>query len=225
MRQIILTLFVLTISIASIAQVSINGSVSNSEGVLPYATISIKGSQTGILADENGKFFIMAKKSDTLLISHVGLSKKEVIVGNEANFNIQLEPETLNEIIVVAQGIRKESMSFNCSGYRNHPAHTLTCCANGIVIALTQKELPLSNSLKLYPNPSRDGYFNLNFSKMYREASITVASLTGQTLFSKFLVGFHNTMTVDLSDYPSGIYIINVTVDGKNHSTLKAVKN
>lgn len=67
-------------------------------------------------------------------------------------------------------------------------------------------------SIKAYPNPATD-FMNTEIYNAEKEAFLSVLNISGQTLFSQQLNGSINgtceKITVDLSTYKSGIYIIN----------------
>lgn len=76
----------------------------------------------------------------------------------------------------------------------------------------------LSNTLEavVFPNPS-DGIFNLNlFHPKTGTADLSVSDINGRILFSKQLKVTVNTTQFDfsLSEYPKGIYILKVTLNG-----------
>ncbi|MEM8965261.1 MAG: TonB-dependent receptor [Bacteroidota bacterium] len=75
------------------------------------ATVSIAGTSRGTITDVEGKFSITASPSDTLLVSFVGYSAKEIVIGNRTNITIQLLPDSqqLQDVVVVAYGTQKRS--------------------------------------------------------------------------------------------------------------------
>jgi len=74
------------------------------------ATVMIKGGKTGTVSDVNGNFSLEVTDQTTLVISYVGFSKVEIIVGNQKNLMVKLQEDVKNleEIVVVGYGsIRK----------------------------------------------------------------------------------------------------------------------
>jgi len=76
----------------------------------------------------------------------------------------------------------------------------------------------LSNTLEavVFPNPS-NGLFNLNiFHPKNGIADLSVGDLNGRIVFSKQIQVSVNTtqFNFSLSDYPKGIYILKVTLNG-----------
>jgi len=78
----------------------------------------------------------------------------------------------------------------------------------------------ISNSLEVYPNPSK-GNFNLIISNPGNGvADVTVSDLNNRKLFTrKFNVNVEsNKFSIDLTGFASGIYLLNVRINGSNLS-------
>ncbi len=93
-------------------QKSITGKVSDQSGALiPGASVIVKGTTTGTVTDNNGKFTLVnvAEKS-TLVFSFVGMKPQEVLVANKTEFAIVLIEETvgIDEVVVVGYGVQKK---------------------------------------------------------------------------------------------------------------------
>lgn len=92
----------------------VSGTVKDETGAgVPGVSVSIKGTNTGTQTDANGHFKLNAGPGDVLVFTYVGYLRKEVAVGNNTNFNITLTPDSknLNEVVVTALGIKRESKS------------------------------------------------------------------------------------------------------------------
>ena len=89
------------------------GQVVSETDKTPVAGVSIviKGSKVGTSTNVEGKFSIRAKEGDVLVITDIGITRKEVTVGSQNDFEIQVatNSKNLNEVVVTATGIRKES--------------------------------------------------------------------------------------------------------------------
>ncbi len=74
------------------------------------ANVSIKGTTTGTITDIDGKFVLSVPEGVTLQISFIGYISKDVIVGNNKTFDIQLieDAKKLDEIVVVGFGTQKK---------------------------------------------------------------------------------------------------------------------
>jgi len=90
----------------------ITGRVVNTRGEpLENASVSIKGTQTGVVSDANGVFAIQVPDAGTILvISHVGYKDKEIVTGNQKNIEVVLDPqqESMDDVVVVAYGKQKK---------------------------------------------------------------------------------------------------------------------
>ena len=111
--RMLLLLFLLTAVNICFAQKIITGQVlsKSDQTPVPGATILIKGSKSGTATGVDGRFAIKAKDGETLVISGVGVTSQEVIIGSESNLLINVDADTknLNEVVVTATGIKKEA--------------------------------------------------------------------------------------------------------------------
>src|SRR5579863_8913042 len=78
---------------------------------IPGATITVRGTKNSVQADVNGEFAIMAAPTETLVISNVGYSPKEVRVGNSMTLSISLSTNygRMDDVVVVGYGRMKKS--------------------------------------------------------------------------------------------------------------------
>lgn len=89
---------------------AITGTVIDETGApVPGASIKIKGTRTGVAADNNGQFRIMAKSGDVLLVTGAGLEATDVTVGAASTISISVKKAivTGTEVVVTALGIRR----------------------------------------------------------------------------------------------------------------------
>ncbi|MBC8987707.1 SusC/RagA family TonB-linked outer membrane protein [Pedobacter sp. N36a] len=102
------------ITITAYAQQKVTGTVTEKSGSpIPGVSVTEKGSKNGTSTNADGKFSITVKPGATLVFSSIGLSSKEVNVGNSANHNVVLQDDEnkLNEVVVTALGIKREKKS------------------------------------------------------------------------------------------------------------------
>ena len=108
----ILTLFLALVVQLTFAQEKlISGTVTDQSGLpLPGVNIVIKGTSTGTQTDFDGNYSINANNGSILVFSYLGFATKEVPVGVSNSINISLEEDAaqLEEVVVTAQGIRRE---------------------------------------------------------------------------------------------------------------------
>lgn len=99
---------ILTISVTVHAQnKTISGQVFDNENeTLIGATVSVKGTDRGTATNVDGKFTITAKNKDILEFRMVGFNTVEVVVADNAKYNIVMEPKLvgLDEVVVIGYG-------------------------------------------------------------------------------------------------------------------------
>src|SRR4051812_27046915 len=104
MRKILSMLsMLLLVSALAFAQTrTVTGRVTDAQGKpVPFASVTIKGSATGVAADENGNFTIQAAPNSVLVFSAAGLQNAEVNIGNQTTVNSSLVSQTaLTEVVV-----------------------------------------------------------------------------------------------------------------------------
>jgi len=80
-----------------------------------------------------------------------------------------------------------------------------------------------ANSFIIYPNPSKN-VFNIKFSEP-TGFNLNITNLTGQVIISEAKIDSHqNAYKLNMSNYPSGIYFLNIESNGKN-ITKKLILN
>ncbi|MET0636424.1 MAG: SusC/RagA family TonB-linked outer membrane protein [Chitinophagaceae bacterium] len=106
----LLALLVLFNALASAQQRTVTGQVKDSNGEpIPFATVTVKGTQNGVSSDVSGNFKIEVPAGATLVISSAGFTPKEVVVGNLTQFPISLTTtSSLEEVVVTALGISRQ---------------------------------------------------------------------------------------------------------------------
>jgi TonB-linked SusC/RagA family outer membrane protein len=90
-------------------KVALTGRVTDpTGGYIPGASIKVKNSRSGTIADNFGAFRITVDPGTILVITATGYKQQEV-VAKEGGMTVSLEEEnkSLSEVIVTAQGIRK----------------------------------------------------------------------------------------------------------------------
>lgn len=104
MRKIASLAMLMLFSALAFAQTrSVTGKVTDEQGVaVPLASVTIKGTSQGAIADQAGTFIIKVKTGDVLVISSQGFTTKELTVGSGATVSVSLDKtsESLVEVIV-----------------------------------------------------------------------------------------------------------------------------
>ena len=111
-KLMLLALALLTVSTA-FAQNKVTGRVTSSEdgSPVPFASVVIKGTMTGIATTAEGVFAMdNVPANATLLVSSIGFIDQEVPVNGRTVVNVILAPdaESLEEVMVVAYGTAKK---------------------------------------------------------------------------------------------------------------------
>lgn len=216
-------LFLLLICNFSFAQLTIKGEVVDEYGLLKDANIIVKGTTKGSITDKKGAFEIKAKLKDTLVVSYIGYKTKELVISDKNPLKIELESNiVLDEVLVVAYGCTTECRRISCGG---NYCKTIACGveATGVKIETIESQKKANNTY-LFPNPSVNGIFKLNFEEDYKNIDITVSNISGQTILSRSFQNINKQIEVNLSEFPTGIYIINTMADGKMLDTKKAIR-
>ena len=90
----------------------ITGTVTDAMGPVIGASVVVKGTSNGVATDFDGNFTLNATPGQTLVITYIGYTTKEVkITANQAVYNITLEEDKqlLDEVVVVGYGTMKKS--------------------------------------------------------------------------------------------------------------------
>ncbi len=109
--EILTLILVFVVQFTFAQEKSISGTVTDDKGLpLPGVNILVKNSTTGTQSDFDGNFSIKANKGSVLTFSYLGFKAQEIAVGDSNTINVQLAADAseLEEVIVTAQGIRRE---------------------------------------------------------------------------------------------------------------------
>ena len=100
---------------------TITGVVKDDAGeAIPGASILIKGTLKGTVTDIDGKFTLTLSDeltAGTLVVSFIGFTSKEIVIGSTTEFDIQLASSdmALNEVVVTAFGLAREKKALGYS--------------------------------------------------------------------------------------------------------------
>lgn len=94
---------------------SVSGVVADDSGnALIGAAVTIPGTQTVAITDENGAFTIMVPGADAVLnIAYLGFQTDNITVGNRDNIFVELTPDAaslLDEVVVVGYGVQQKKL-------------------------------------------------------------------------------------------------------------------
>ena len=211
-----ITLVLLLFSTFLFSQNTISGKVIDEFGPIQDVNIQLKNTQKGTITDSLGNFIMKVKPKDTLVVSYLGKQTKEVIV-NKKDVIIELnEIDQLDEVFIeVYKSVKKEMVICRTHGC------TIECF--GILITEMEKNKE-KDLFKLYPNPSRNGVFHLDIHKDFNNAKVFVFDMSGR-LIQSIEANFDEKVKINLSQFSSGIYLVNTIVDGVKLPVKRAIRN
>ena len=108
----LITLLFLLCSFSLHAQKTVTGIVCDSQNVpLIGATVVVKGTTNGSVADIDGKYSLTVKEGDVLQAIFTGFITEEVTVGktDKINFLLREDRQMLDEVVVIGYGATKKS--------------------------------------------------------------------------------------------------------------------
>ncbi|MDX9781907.1 MAG: TonB-dependent receptor [Bacteroidales bacterium] len=123
MKKIRLILTVLIAFVTSVAysqSISITGTVTDASTgePIPFASVLVKGTRTGVSTDLNGKYTISAAPTAVLTFSSIGYTESDIPVSNRTSIDAVLSPSAiaLEDVLVVAYGtVRREAKTGSVS--------------------------------------------------------------------------------------------------------------
>ncbi len=101
-------------------RVEITGTVTSAEdgASLPGAAIVVKGTTIGSITNLDGEYTISVPEDEEILVySFIGLKTQEISINGRTEIDVVLEPDIvgLDEVVVTAMGIRKETKALGYS--------------------------------------------------------------------------------------------------------------
>ncbi|MCQ2118065.1 MAG: TonB-dependent receptor [Bacteroidales bacterium] len=107
--KVLLTMLLMCMTVASFAQnITVKGVVTDASNGEPLsgATILVKGTHNGVVADNDGRYSISVPAEGTLGFVTIGFKDVEIAVNGRTEINVKLEPDTelLDDVLVVAYG-------------------------------------------------------------------------------------------------------------------------
>ncbi|MDR1199421.1 MAG: SusC/RagA family TonB-linked outer membrane protein [Prevotellaceae bacterium] len=109
----------LFVSVSAFAQTkTVTGKIIGSDDGLGLpASVQVQGTTKGVSADIDGNYSIAVDRGQTLVISAIGYTAQEIVVGdaNVIDVTLQVEAAQLTEAVVTALGIKKEKKALGYS--------------------------------------------------------------------------------------------------------------
>nr|WP_321406282.1 TonB-dependent receptor [uncultured Carboxylicivirga sp.] len=114
-KRVLFLIIGLCMGIASYAQVSVTGKVTDTQGApIPGATVSEKGTSNGIITDIDGNYSLTVSGNESVVVfSFIGMKTQEIVVGSQTTLNIVLQEELtdLDEVVVIGYGVQKKKLT------------------------------------------------------------------------------------------------------------------
>jgi len=117
------------------SQVTVSGKVTDVNGPVPGANVSIKGTNKGTQTDFNGNYSIEIIDQDAILeISFIGYQRQEIPINSQKTIDImlQMDQEALDQVVVVGYGsqLKREVtgslQSIELEGLQDQPVSQVT---------------------------------------------------------------------------------------------------
>ena len=138
MKQYVLTLFCLCVSMIALAQQKTNlpevGAIDTRHEPVIGAAVLEKGTSNGTITNLDGEYSLKVSPGATLVFSYIGYKTQEIRVSANTNINVTLaeDAEQLQEVVVVGYGVQKKSSLTgsvaSVSSRRNCKATFFKCC-------------------------------------------------------------------------------------------------
>jgi TonB-dependent starch-binding outer membrane protein SusC len=107
-RLLVVGGFLLGAMPAMAQEITVSGKVTDADTgePLPGATIQVKGTSRGTSTDFEGNYSISMNANGTLIITYIGFTRQEVVVGTRRTIDIALVPDlsSLSEVVVIGYG-------------------------------------------------------------------------------------------------------------------------
>ena len=117
LRLLLLFFFSLTFISPLLAQTKqIQGVITTSDGApLSGVNVSVKGSNTGTVSNDAGRYSIQAGPGSVLQFSYAGYFTKEVSVDAQSQVDVSMEEnmQALDNVVVIGYGTQKKALRQN----------------------------------------------------------------------------------------------------------------
>ena len=110
MKKILFVLTCLMVSVATMASITVTGTVISAEDGLPVIGASVleKGTSNGTITDFDGMYELTVADNAVLVYSYVGLTSQELKVsGSVMNVTLKGDAIAMEEVVVTAMGKRR----------------------------------------------------------------------------------------------------------------------
>ncbi|HAA21047.1 MAG TPA: hypothetical protein DCP28_20650, partial [Cytophagales bacterium] len=112
LRRVCRLLLILGLTAAGAMAQTVSGVVTEADGTpMVGVNVAIKGTSRGVTTNLDGQYKVEVASDATLIFSFIGFLGQEIAVDGRTAINVtmELDIETLNEVVVVGYGVQKKS--------------------------------------------------------------------------------------------------------------------
>ncbi|MEO7925017.1 MAG: mucoidy inhibitor MuiA family protein [Chitinophagaceae bacterium] len=157
------------------ANAVVQGKVTDEKGdPLPGASVRIKGTRTGVAADNNGQFKILAKPGDIFVVSGAGLEATEMILGNGVSgVSIPVKRTVIagTEVVVTALGVSRDASGWTEVGDYSRSRKEMGYSVSKVKAKDAERDKDLMTTITYQPTTTvyeiKEPYTILNDGKTY----------------------------------------------------------
>jgi len=109
--SVLTVLCLLTLDIAFAQNVTVTGNVKDDSNLpIPFASITIKGTNKAVQTENNGNYSISVPANGTLVFTYLGYLAQEISVNGKTKIDVTLKADTKNleQVVVVGYGTQKK---------------------------------------------------------------------------------------------------------------------
>jgi len=114
LKGLVTLFFVLALQLVFAQEKKITGIVSDNTGIpLPGVTVLVKGTQSGVQTDFDGKYAIRVESNQVLIFSYIGMKTQE-IAASSSLINVKLKDDSVEldgVVVTTAMGVKREKKS------------------------------------------------------------------------------------------------------------------
>lgn len=100
----------LALQVALAQDITVRGTVTSGDSVLPAVTVQVKGTAVATQTDANGNFTINAPGNGVLVFTSVGFTSQEISINNRTQISVVMQASNaqMSEVVVVGYGTQKK---------------------------------------------------------------------------------------------------------------------
>ncbi len=188
---------------------------------VPHATIVIRGTKTGVVANTNGEFRLLAETGNVLAITGVAINMTEITIGDKSFLSVYATPrEVCGREVIMGILIRRPD---------NKKIEKQKEKSSSTEIKTTQQ--PKQPTLHIFPNPvMANSSITIKLPENNDEGYYTciITALSGQNLYEQqlWIDKTAKVFSLDIPSIPAGTYNFSLVnkVSGKSFAEKMVVQ-